>query len=181
MFHYKRVFHWHLNTIPSPSFGHNAEKMCFFNTTSAVAPTFKPYQNISIKPHTHEVYNCSFSSSFLVESETPERESHLTLSSMVNLFNTVSRLKWLEWKCLGKYQRLGRRPMMLWFMVSLLHLLGKIPVWISALNITARRITYFHHSHMKTLVGQRGIYTTLTLESCDFKKLCRSSNLITKY
>lgn len=56
---------------------------------------------------------------------------NLTLFSMVNLFNGVSWLKWLVWTCLGKYQDLGRRPMMLWFMVSLLHPLGKIPVWIS--------------------------------------------------
>lgn len=56
---------------------------------------------------------------------------NLTLFSMVNLFNGVSWLKWLVWTCLGKYQDPGRCPMMLWFMVSLLHPQGKIPVWIS--------------------------------------------------
>lgn len=59
------------------------------------------------------------------------RRKNLTLFSTVNLFNDVSWLKWLVWSCLGKYQGLGRRPMMLWFMVSLLHPRGKIPVWVS--------------------------------------------------
>lgn len=58
-----------------PHHSAHAEKMCFSNNTSSVAFSFQLYQNISIKPHTHWVYNCSFSSSFLVESEAPE-ESH---------------------------------------------------------------------------------------------------------
>lgn len=55
---------------------HNAEEMRFFNTASSVPSSFQWYQNISIKPHTHRVYNGPFSSSFLVESEVLE-ESHI--------------------------------------------------------------------------------------------------------
>lgn len=74
--YYKGLFHWHLNTTPSSLLSTMQRKLCFFNTTSSGTSSFQQYQNISMKRHTHGVYNCSFSSSFLVKSEALE-ESHI--------------------------------------------------------------------------------------------------------
>lgn len=110
----KEVQHWHLTLIPAVSSYENVGKPF---PDAIFAPGSRFYS------HQHE--------------RTPvfpslrQRWKNLTLFSVVNLFNGVSRLKWLVWTCLGKYQGLGRCPMMLWFMVSLLHPPGKIPVWIS--------------------------------------------------
>lgn len=88
-----------------------------------------------------------------------QHRRNLTLFSMVNLFNSVSWLKWLAWTCLGKYQDPGRRPMMLWFMVSLLHPQGKIPVWISDCEHLCV-ISHINISQTRKHLKARGLYAT---------------------